>query len=149
MQWGYRGGQAVFWKPALASGPIRASYLPFSPLRPFERRGMVAVDLQFGAHKVGVLATQIGTARDGRIREWRYVRSALRRRAGTALLFAAVPPSRIGLTDLGFVRVGCRGVDDECIFVRGFDVEEAADDAAAHRGIGRAILARLRATETV
>lgn len=118
-------------------------------MRPFERRGMVEVDLKFGAHKVCVVATQIGTERDRRVREWRYLRSALRQTAGSSLVFAAVPASRIGLTDLGFIRVGCRGVDDESIFARGFEIEEAADDAAAHRGIGRAILARLRATETV
>gem|GEM_PF-4517502 len=139
----------MFWKPALAAGTIRASYLPFSPLRPFDRRGMVSVDLQFGAHKGAVLATQIGTERDRRIREWRYLRSALRKTNGSALVFAALPASRIGLTDLGFVRVGCRGVDDECIFARGFDIEEAAEDAAAHRGIGTAKLAQLRPIETV
>lgn len=110
---------------------------------------MVEVGLQLGAQKVSILATHIGTERDRRIREWRFVRSALRKMAGPSIVFAAVPASRIGLTDLGFMRVGCRGVDDECIFARGFQIEEAGDDAVAHRGIGTAILAHLRATETV
>ena len=149
LQWGYRGGQAVFWKPAFVAGPIRDTYLPFSPLRPFERRGLVRVDLQLARASVGVFATQIGPERDQRIREWRYVRNVLRTAAGPALVFCLLPQARSTLSDLGFVRVGCRGVDDECVFARGFAVEEAADDTSAHRGTGTAIVARTRLTERV
>lgn len=149
LQWGYRGGQAVFWNPAFVAGPIRDTYLPFSPLRPFERRGLVRVDLQLASANVGVFATQIGPGRDQRIREWRYVRNALRDTAGPALVLCVLPQARASLSDMDFMRVGCRGVDDECVFARGFEVEEARDDSSAHRGIGTAILARTRLTEKV
>ena len=149
LQWGYRGGQALFWRPELRAGPIRDAYLPYSPMRPFERRGMVGVDLQIGAREVALLATQIGAQRDQRIREWRSVRTTLRTVAGAAVVFCVLPAGKVGLEDLGFVRAGCRGVDDECIFARGLEILEAGDDTSPHRGIGATLVARLRTTGTV
>ena len=150
LQWGYRGGQALFWKPALNAAAVRDAYLPFSPLRPFERRGFVHVPLAVGAMRFAAIATQIGRERPQRVRELRYLRSRLRELEGAAILFGIIGSSRVDLYDLGFVRAGCRGADDETIYARGFRVLDAGEDGAAHRGIGVPLCARVqRITETV
>lgn len=145
MQWAYRGGQAVFWNKHAQATEILDEYLPFSPRRPFERRGLVRVDLRVGSWPARVYATQIGAERDQRIRDLRYLRAALRDTSGACMLFCVSPPSRIEYGDLGFTRAGCRGVDGETLWLRGFDVQSAQDDKP-HRGIGTPLVAKLRLT---
>lgn len=142
LQWGYRGGQALFWKPALTALSVQDTYLPFSPLRPFERRGFLSVAIR-GLTGFTAVATQIGRERDQRIRETRYLRTRLRALEGSAIVFGIIGTSRTDLYDLGFVRAGCRGADDEAIYVRGFRVLAAGEDAAGHRGIGVPLCAQL------
>ncbi|MDQ6929694.1 MAG: hypothetical protein M3126_03375 [Candidatus Eremiobacteraeota bacterium] len=143
LQWAYRGGQAIFWKPDYQTVYVRDTYLPFSALRPFERRGLVRVDLRMNGTVVHAIATQIGRERDQRIREVRYVRALLRDTTGPCIFFCVSPPSRIGFTDLGFRRAGCAGVDGEALLARGFAIESAGDERAT-RGIGTPHVADLR-----
>ena len=146
LQWGYRGAQSVFWRSDLRAVAMRDNYLPFSPSRPFDRRGIIELTLQFANSPCTVLATQIGADRDQRIREMRHLRTVARGAAHACLVFAVLPSGRIDLTDLGFKRAGCRGVADEALYVRGFDIAQAQDDKHAHRGIGTPLVAKLSLT---
>ncbi|MDP9018122.1 MAG: hypothetical protein M3N19_07365 [Candidatus Eremiobacteraeota bacterium] len=144
MQWGYRGGQAVFWKPRFTALTIRDEYLPFSAARPFERRGLLRIALRNEREHIKMVATQIGSERDVRIRELRHLRNALREERDPCVVFSILPPGRIGLEDLGFKRAGCLGVDNEAIYTRGFAIKEAYDDNHTHPGLGTPIVAGLR-----
>ena len=139
LQWVYRGGQALFWRPQYEALKIVDAYLPFSPLRPFSRRGVVRVDVMIAGVAVRVFLTQIGSRRDARIRELRYLRETLRETQGPCILFAVAPPSRIHYGDLGFVRAGCPGVDGETVWARGFEIATARADRP-HPGIGTPLL---------
>ncbi len=145
LQWAYRGGQAVFWKPQFKAVSVSNAHPPFSPLRPFERRGVVRVDLEIAGAPVRVFATQMSAERERRIRELRYLRTSLRQTDGPCIVFCVSPPSRIEYGDLGFTRAGCRGVHDETVWVRGFDVRGARDERP-ERGIGTPLVAALAAT---
>lgn len=149
LQWAYRGGQAMFWQSALHATEIRDTYLPFSPARPFERRGIVEVSMQIATVPSTILATHVGAEREQRIRELRHLRSVARDANHACIVFAVMPAGRVELGGLGFTRAGCRGVDNEALYVRGFDIEHAADDAQPHRGIGTPLVARLRITAPV
>jgi hypothetical protein len=144
LQWAYRGGQAVFWLGALRATGIRDNYLPFSPVRPFERRGIVEVTMQIADAPATILATHVAAEREQRIREVRHLRTVARGAHPACIVFAVMPASRIELGGLGFTRAGCRGVDNEALYVRGYHIEQAADDVQPHRGIGTPLVARLR-----
>ena len=144
LQWGYRGGQALFWKSPFQSARVYDAYLPFSPARPFERRGILRVAMQADDTPLTVVATQIGTQRDQRIRELRALRTALRKVEGACLVFCIFASGKIDLHDLGLARATCRGTHDEAIYTRGFTVTNAHEDTASHRGIGTPTLAQIQ-----
>ncbi|GAC1391765.1 MAG: hypothetical protein NVSMB31_09380 [Vulcanimicrobiaceae bacterium] len=148
MQWGYRGGQAVFWKTRFSALTIRDEYLPFSPARPFERRGFLRIALRSEHTHLKIVATQIGTEREMRIRELRHLRAALREERDPCIVFSILPPGRVGLKDLGFERAGCRGVHDEAIYTHGFSLVEAYEDRHSHPGLGTPMYAKLRVIPT-
>lgn len=147
LQWAYRGGQAVFWQSTMRATGIRDNYLPFTPARPFERRGIVEVTMQMFERPGAVLATQIGTERDQRVREVRHLRSVALTAPRQCIVFSIMPPNRVELGGMGFTRAGCRGVEDEAVFVRGLEIIDARDQGASHRGIGTPIAVRLRAIQ--
>ncbi|MBV9148979.1 MAG: endonuclease/exonuclease/phosphatase family protein [Candidatus Eremiobacteraeota bacterium] len=142
-QWAYRGSQAIIWKPQLHQARVRDAYLPRTPLRPLERRGLLRVATQLGESPLELVATQIAAEREQCVRDLRYLRSSLRRIRAQCLLLAVLPDSRIGVRDLGFQKL-VAGTDHEAIFSRGLEVLESAPDAYDHRGIGRPLLARVR-----
>lgn len=143
LEWGYRGGQALFWKAPFQSARIYDAYLPFSAARPFERRGILRVAMQAGNKPLTVVATQIGTQRDQRIRELRALRTVLRKVEGACIVFCVFASGRIDLLDLGLTRAACRGTHDEAIYTRGFTVTGAHEDTTPHRGIGTPTIAQL------
>lgn len=143
LQWAYRGGQAVFWQRGLRATAIRDNYLPFSPARPFERRGVVEVTLQVFGAPCTVLATKVSAQREPRVREVRHLRTVARGAQRACIVLAVMPPNSAELRGLDFVRAGCRGVDDEAIYVRGLSIARAGGDNHAHKGIGTPLLAEL------
>ena len=104
--WGYRGGQAIFWNERLRARAVHDRYLPLalSPLRPFERRGLLHVEASWEKRPLSVIATQFAAERALHVRELRYARTELRRIQGDALLFVAEPEER-GFSDLGFTPI--------------------------------------------
>lgn len=138
-QWLYRGNQALFWKTTLRARRIHDAYLPFSPLHPFERRGLLRIDLESpDGQTLAAFATAVGDGRDQRIRETRYVRTQLRMTSGPAILFARIPVLRTGFKDLDFRGIAQRGA--EHIFARGVS-NEAILETASYGGIGTPIAA--------
>lgn len=103
--WGYRGGQALFWNARVSAHTVHDRYLPLTPLRPFDRRGLLEVDAETHGARLTLVATQFANDRAVRVRELRYARSNLRAQGGAALLFVAQPDPRIGFADLGLHEV--------------------------------------------
>ncbi|HET9029618.1 MAG TPA: hypothetical protein VFN49_05525 [Candidatus Aquilonibacter sp.] len=108
--WAYRGRQALFWSNAFRAHEVHDRYLPAPPLWPFDRRGLLEVDGDYAGARVTLVAAQLATDRS-KIRELRFLREALRRTQGRALLFVAghEPASRVGFTDLQFTAVRLGG----------------------------------------
>ncbi|MBV8688995.1 MAG: endonuclease/exonuclease/phosphatase family protein [Candidatus Eremiobacteraeota bacterium] len=144
-QWAYRGSQALLWKPRVHQARVRDAYLPRTPLRPLERRGLLRVATQVGEYPLNLVATQIGAQREQRVRDLRYLRSSLRRIGTQCLLLAVLPDSAIGVGDLGFRKL-VSGSDHESIFARGLEIVESSYDPYDHRGIGRPLVAGVRLT---
>lgn len=140
-QWLYRGNQAIFWKTTLRARRIHDAYLPFSPLHPFERRGLLRIDLEAAdGRALSAFATALGDGRDQRIREMRYVRTQLRMTNGSSIVFARIPVLRTRLDDLSFRCVAQRGA--ERIFAR--DIRGAAIiETTTYGGIGPPVAATL------
>jgi len=147
-QWAYRGSQALLWKSRLHQTRVRDAYLPRAPLRPLERRGLLRVATRLEDHALELVATQVAAQREQRVRDLRYLRTALRRIGSQCLLLAVLPDSQIGVTDLGFKKL-LGGPDHEAIFSRGLDVLESSYDPYDHRGIGRPLIANLRINSKV
>lgn len=118
--WAYRGGQALLWKRRAIAHAVRDLYLPVSALRPFDRRGLLRVDVDIGKLSLHVFATQFAGGRSS-IRDLRFARSAVRGVEGKVLLFISDPaPSRIGFTDVGLRSVA--PASNLAIWARGFEL---------------------------
>lgn len=104
--WAYRGGQALFWREVFAPHDVHDRYLPLTPLRPFDRRGLLEVTGDYAGRPLALVAAEFARDRS-RIRELRFVRRELRTIQGRALLFVAGydAKERIGFSDLGFHRL--------------------------------------------
>lgn len=113
LQWAYRGRQALFWSAPVRARTVHDRYLPLRAARLFDRRGLLIVEAECDAQPCILAATQLSSERSAFLPELRFARTHLR---GTtrALLFADMPPYRVGFADLGFTAV------DDGIFARGF-----------------------------
>lgn len=113
LQWAYRGRQALFWRAPFRAHAVHDRYLPVRAARLFDRRGLLVIDADVDGVPCALAVTQLSSVREQFIVELRFARSHLR---GTqpALLFAQMPPYRVGFSDLGFERI------HEGIFQRGF-----------------------------
>lgn len=119
-EWAYRGGQALLWKRRGIAHAVRDLYLPVSALRPFDRRGLLRVDVDIEKLSLHVFATQFAGDRSS-IRDLRFARSAVRGVEGNVLLFISDPaPSRIGFADEGLRSVA--PAPKLAIWARGFDL---------------------------
>ena len=120
-EWGYRGGQALFWKPPYAANAVRDRYLPSTGLLPFDRRGLLEVDGELDGTACTLYALEFSRARATQLAELRFARETVGR-GGNALLFVARPHERFGFGDRGFdfaagdARLQC--------FVRGFSATQ-------------------------
>lgn len=106
-EWAYRGAQALFWRQPFLAHEVHDRYLPAPPLRPFERRGLLEVNGEIDGLPLTLIATQLSSDRS-RVREMRFVRTALRAIEGDVLLFVAgfdPGAQRYGFHDLGVRRI--------------------------------------------
>ena len=104
--WAYRGGQALFWRGGFTPHDVHDRYLPLTPLRPFDRRGLLDVRGEYAGKPLALIVAQFAKDRS-RVRELRFMRAELRKLSGRALLFVAGQEDgeRIGFQDLGFFRL--------------------------------------------
>lgn len=138
-EWAYRGGQALLWKPRFVAKDVHDLYLPVSPLRAFDRRGLLRVDGLCDGAGLTLFATQFAPDRV-HVRELRFARSIVRAVAHPAVLFLSMPHGRIGFADLGFHTIGAAGVDLE-LAVRGFHTELLRSGPVGG-GIGTTVMVR-------
>jgi hypothetical protein len=102
----YRGRQALFWNAHYAAREVLDRYLPNSPLRPFDRRGLLQVEGSLDGAGLALIATQFTAERAVRVREVRFARTVLRATGRTALLFVTgVASGAISFADLGFATI--------------------------------------------
>jgi hypothetical protein len=99
--WGYRGAQALFWKPVFHANAVHDLYLPAQPMRPFERRGLLQIDGTCESVPLTLFASQFADDRT-QIREMRFARNAVRACDGAACIFTANRKVVTEFTDLGF-----------------------------------------------
>ena len=126
LQYAYRGGQALFWNQRFDARLIEDLYLPAGSALQIERRGFLLVEGVLRARPCTIAVTQFDAQRNRRVAELRYARTRLRAAGSYAFLFAAMPPGRIGITDLGFMALPAA---QESIWMRGAQTE--AVEAAA------------------
>ena len=124
-QWGYRGAQALFWQTPFRAREVHDRYLRSAALRPFDRRGLLLVDGEYGGHPLSIIATQFGIARDAYVREARFTRHQLRERA-RFVLFAHHPKMRVDLRGRDIEELGRDERHDLHVYVRGADVADFA-----------------------
>jgi hypothetical protein len=104
----YRGGQALLWPTSFVAREVHDRYLPLSPRRPFDRRGLLQVDGAIDGMALTLVATQFSHARESLVRELRFARRVVRSLGGYALLVqSGMSPlvARIGVRDLGFLEL--------------------------------------------
>jgi len=102
----YRGRQALFWNARYAAREVLDRYLPNSPLRPFDRRGLLQVEGSLDGASLALIATQFTSERTVRVREVRFARTVLRATGRTALLFVTGSGSgAMNFADLGFTTI--------------------------------------------
>jgi hypothetical protein len=152
LEWAYRGAQALFWSRRIKAHGVHDRYLPIAPLRPFDRRGLLQVDVELAGLRFALFATQFSTDRQLRVRELRFARENIREIDGPAVLFVARPDKRIGFEDLGF-ELAMGSPDAQLCYARGFDttggkmlVQVPTVSASGIGGIGVAVSMTLRAT---
>jgi hypothetical protein len=150
LEWAYRGAQALFWsRRRIKAHGVHDRYLPIAPMRPFDRRGLLQVDVECEHHRFTLFASQFSQERQHRIRELRFARNAIRSVAGAAVLFVARPDAHIGFEDLGFEREMGDARAQVC-YARGFVAEPEplvqlpAVSPEGIGGIGLAFSATLR-----
>jgi hypothetical protein len=100
--WAYRGALALFWTEAFKAHEVHDRYLPMPGLNPFERRGMLEVRGEHGGKPLTFIAAALSNDKS-RIREIRFVRSALRAVEGDVVLFLTgygADKERIGFADI-------------------------------------------------
>lgn len=98
--WAYRGSLALFWENAFVAHEVHDRYLPVPMLiNPFERRGLLEVRGEREGRALTLVAVALSTDRE-RIRELRFLRTALRKIAGDVVLFVANASGCF--SDLGF-----------------------------------------------
>ena len=124
-EWAYRGSQALFWNEHFSAEKIVDRYLPASPLRPFDRRGLLQVNGKCCDAALSVFATQLADGRAQRARELRFARTALHASEMLAIAFAALPDRRFGLQGAGFQDVTPGEAQTLGCYVRGFVRGEA------------------------
>jgi hypothetical protein len=102
----YRGRQALFWNANYVAREVLDRYLPSSPMRPFDRRGLLEVEGILHGASLSLVATQFAAERAVRVREARFARTVLREISGAALLFVTgVASGAISFADLGFTTI--------------------------------------------
>jgi hypothetical protein len=102
----YRGRQALFWNVRYAAREVLDRYLPNSPLRPFDRRGLLQVEGSLDGAGLALIATQFAAERAVRVPEVRFARSVLRATGRIALLFVTGAASgAMSFADLGFTTI--------------------------------------------
>ncbi len=102
-QWGYRGGEALFWSADVHAHVVHDRTMAVAPLRPFDRRGLLLVNATYRGASLTLVAASLGEDRAARIRDLRFARTVLREIAGNAIAFVGRgAQSRIGFGDLGF-----------------------------------------------
>ena len=102
--WAYRGSMALFWTDAFKAHEVHDRYLPMPGLNPFERRGMLEVRGEFRGRPLTFIAAAFSRDKS-RIREIRFVRTALRRVEGNAVLFLTgygESKEAIGFNDINY-----------------------------------------------
>jgi hypothetical protein len=122
--WGYRGSQALFWKPVFHANAVHDLYLPAQPLRPFERRGLLRSDGMVDRAPLTLFASQFSDDRT-QIREMRFARSAVRACDGAAFIFTANRKVATEFTDLGFAPATATNYSRELVDIvaRGWSME--------------------------
>lgn len=152
LQWAYRGAQALFWAQRIKARAVHDRYLPVAPLRPFDRRGLLQVDVEVEGWRFALCASQFSTERTLRVRELRFARATIRELQGPVVLFVARPDDRIGFEDLGF-EVEMGSIDSQVCYARSFSaagpnelVQLPAVSSNGIGGIGIAVSTTLRAT---
>jgi hypothetical protein len=106
----YRGRQALFWNASYVAREVLDRYLPSTPMRPFDRRGLLEVEGTIHGTPLALVATQFAAERAVRVREARFARTVLREISGAALLFVTgVASGAISFADLGFTTVASDG----------------------------------------
>jgi len=142
-EWAYRGRQALLWNRRVVAHQVHDLYLPASPLRPFDRRGLLRVDAECDGVATHLFATEFATDRT-RVGDLRFARSAIRAMPANVLLFLAFPPAgRVGFSDLGLRAVSPAA--DVWVAARGYELTVVASDSA-RTGLGTAALVRARPT---
>ena len=100
--WAYRGAMALFWTEAFKAHEVHDRYLPMPGLNPFERRGMLEVRGEYQGKPLTFIAAALSHDKS-RIREIRFLRSALRAVGGDVVLLLTgygEKKERIGFTDI-------------------------------------------------
>lgn len=100
--WAYRGAIALFWDASYKAHEVHDRYLPMPGLNLFERRGMLEVRGERHGRPLTLFAALFSEDKS-RIREIRFVRTALRAVDCDAVLFLAgygAGPQRIGFDDI-------------------------------------------------
>jgi len=119
----YRGRQALLWTRRYVAREVLDRYLPSSPLRPFDRRGLLEVEGSLDGAALALIATQFAQERALRVREVRFARTVLRGTNGAALLFVTgVASGAISFADLSFMTIA----SDAGTLVAARDVRAAA-----------------------
>jgi len=124
-EWAYRGSQALFWNARFTAEAVRDRYLPVSPLRPFDRRGLLHVNGNWNDSALSLFGTQLSEDRAQRARELRFVRTAIRAHETLAIAFVASPDRRFGFRGAGFADVTPSEAETLGCYVRGFVRGEA------------------------
>ena len=100
--WAYRGALALFWTDVFKAHEVHDRYLPMPGLNPFERRGMLEVRGEVNGQPLTCIAASLSNDKS-RIREIRFVRTALRAIEGPVVIFLtgyAEGQERIGFSDI-------------------------------------------------
>ncbi|MDQ6827010.1 MAG: hypothetical protein M3Z14_07430 [Candidatus Eremiobacteraeota bacterium] len=141
-QYAHRGGQALFLKDGMEIIDVRDEYLPIWPARPFDRRGIVAVQARYGTTLVYMLTVKLASGRDQRAAEVRHLRRMVRALQTPAILCIHLSREAV-LHFPRYERVFYDRPLSERVYQSGFTVTNSTIDEAPHHGIATPITATL------